>query len=158
VAKLQVDSPDTVQFDEETRNLYQSIGEKFRLKAGWNAWTDDLVIQLKEGEEVQSAGTRETTQWMWETSSESDSAKQLSFVAHIINEDDHPVLLCRQDFEIASSGLISGITTSFSISSLLIGVLIGFVGVGILVAARSNKSNGKVQQRRPLNKQVRKEL
>jgi len=156
--KLIVDSPDTVQFDDETRNLYQSIGEKFRLQPQWEPWSEDLELVLKDGEVVQSVGPREEAVWIWDTVGESDSAQNISFVAHLINEDDHQIFLSRQDFIMAPAGLISGLTSSFSFSSMIIGLLMGFVGVGVVVALKGSPRNESKKNPRTVRKQIRKEL
>jgi FtsZ-binding cell division protein ZapB len=156
--KFRVDSPDTVQFDEETRNLYQSIGDSFRLHPEWDPWSEELEMSLLEGEDIQAIGPREEGVWSWKIQGEPEAPGYVSFVAHLINEDDHPVFLCRQDFRVSSSSLFSSLSSSFSISSMIIGLLIGFVGIGAVVILRSNKTGNDNQKRRVSHKQIRKEM
>jgi len=158
VVRLMVDSPDTVQFTEEERNLYQALGERFRLRPAWDVWSGELEFALAEGEEEQAVGPREEVRWVWNVSGEPETEQPVSLVAHLIDEDDLPVFLTRQDFRFAPSGLISGFASSFSLGSMTVGLLIGFVGVGAVAALRGGSSGNGKKKRRVVKKQIQKEL
>lgn len=122
--RFTVNSPDTVEFGEEARRLYRALGEKFQVAAEWHTSSDSLKALLLGEEPLQSLGPRESTEWRWSFTGGLDQPQRVVLRTHLVDEDGQKIMLADQEFMVNPTGVLFWLRQSFSLVSLLAGILL----------------------------------
>lgn len=142
-AAFTVDSPDTVQFSEEERIMFASLGKEIRIRAFWTAMGGSLESSLVEGEELQAAAPRETAAWAWNFSGSPDSGQMALLRVSFLDQNDNVIPVTDLEFEISPKSIIPlNIKGSFWIPAL-IGFILGSLLMAVLIRLAGRSSNGK---------------
>ncbi len=142
-AAFTVDSPDTVQFSEEERIMFASLGKEIRIRAFWTAMGGSLESSLVEGEELQAAAPRETAAWAWNFSGSPDSGQMALLRVSFLDQNDNVIPVTDLEFEISPKSIIPlNIKGSFWIPAL-IGFILGSLLMAVLIRLTGRSSNGK---------------
>jgi hypothetical protein len=147
VLRLKTASPNTVQFTEEERRLYQSLGGAIKLEAQLKPSSPTLKGTLTTGEVVQSAAPREEAEWQWSLEGTPAEGDVVSLELHVIDENGQKVPLSGYYFQVLPAGLLSGLGGGFSWVSLLVGLLAGVALAGLAVALRDRSSPRRTERR-----------
>lgn len=151
-ASFTVESPDTVQFTDEERVMFASLGKETRVKAVWNSMGGSLESRLANGEELQAVAPREKAEWMWFFSGSPDSSELVMLKVSFLDENDNVIPVTALEFEIEPGSIIPmKITGSFWIP-----VLIGFI-LGSLLAAVLCRITGKSRDGKSRREKSRKD-
>jgi predicted nucleic acid-binding Zn-ribbon protein len=159
VVRFHLESPDTVEFTEEERADYESLGDPIRVKTEWRSWTEGLESTLLDGEPVQSVPPREEAVWRWSLQGGSEAVSRASLRFYLVDSDDQLIQIADQDFELLQGGLIGSIQREFSWLSLISGLLLGAVGVVTLTKLRrrpplSRTNSSRVREEYPTQKRL----
>lgn len=160
--RFSLESPDTIQFTEEERELHQKLGEELKVETAWATSSDHLQAVLRNQEPLQTVAPRETVQWSWFLSGDPAKPELVSLRVHLINSDGQKILLEPQEFFVNPRGIVSLLFEHFSPLSVLAGTLLGVVFFGLLFGfrGRSRKSlaNPRPDSGHPGDYEVPKEL
>jgi predicted nucleic acid-binding Zn-ribbon protein len=148
------ESPDRVEFQEEERVLFDSLGETFKIEPSWSFTGDRLRAVLMEGEPAREAKPREAVEWTWILEGEISEPEQAQLRVLFVNSDDQKISLDPHEFYLTPPGLMFYLIRSFSPVSLGAGVFLGliFAGVAGLFRRRSPSKpsrRSKPSKRRP---------
>ncbi len=141
-AEFTVVSPDTVQFTEDERIMFASLGKEIQVKAEWTSMGGSLESQLTSGEEMQSVAPREKAEWAWTFSGSPDSAEPAQLKLSFIDENENHVPVTALEFEIEPESIIPLKLTGSPWIPGLIGFILGSLLVLILLRLTGKKSNG----------------
>ena len=149
--KFLMESPDRVEFQEEERVLFDSLGESFKIEPSWSFASDRLRAVLMEGEAAREAKPREAVEWTWILEGEISEPERAQLRVLFVNSDDQKISLDPHEFYLTPPGLMSYLIRSFSPVSLGAGVFLGlvFAGVAGLFRRRSSSKSSKPSKRRP---------
>jgi predicted nucleic acid-binding Zn-ribbon protein len=152
--KFLMESPDRVEFQEEERVLFDSLGETFKIEPSWSFTDDRLRAVLMEGEPAREAKPREAVEWTWILEGEISEPEQAQLRVLFVNSDDQKISLDPHEFYLTPPGLMSYLIRSFSPVSLGSGIFLGlvFAGVAGLFRRRSSSKSfkpSKPSKRRP---------
>jgi predicted nucleic acid-binding Zn-ribbon protein len=152
--KFLMESPDRVEFQEEERVLFDSLGETFKIEPSWSFTGDRLRAVLMEGEPAREAKPREAVEWTWILEGEISEPEQAQLRVLFVNSDDQKISLDPHEFYLTPPGLMSYLIRSFSPVSLGSGIFLGlvFAGVAGLFRRRSSSKSfkpSKPSKRRP---------
>jgi predicted nucleic acid-binding Zn-ribbon protein len=152
--KFLMESPDRVEFQEEERVLFDSLGETFKIEPSWSFTDDRLRAVLMEGEPAREAKPREAVEWTWILEGEISEPEQAQLRVLFVNSDDQKISLDPHEFYLTPPGLMFYLIRSFSPVSLGAGVFLGliFAGVAGLFRRRSPSKpsrRSKPSKRRP---------
>jgi predicted nuclease with TOPRIM domain len=142
-AVFTVESPDTVQFTDEERIMFASLGKRTRVSAVWVSMGGSLDSRLTAGEELQAVAPRENAEWTWLFSGTSDSLEPVMLKVNFLDENENIVPVTELEFEIEPESIIPiKIAGSFWIP-VLIGFILGSLLVAILFKFTRERSNGR---------------
>ena len=152
--KFLMESPDRVEFQEEERVLFDSLGETFKIEPSWSFTGDRLRAVLMEGEPAREAKPREAVEWAWILEGEISEPERAQLRVLFVNSDDQKISLDPHEFYLTPPGLMFYLIRSFSPVSLGAGVFLGliFAGVAGLFRRRSPSKpsrRSKPSKRRP---------
>jgi predicted nucleic acid-binding Zn-ribbon protein len=149
ILRLKTASPNTVQFTEEERRLYQALGGVLKMEAALRSSSSSIQSSLAAGESVQSAAPREEAEWQWNLEGSPREGDVMSLDLHIIDENGLKVPLAGYYFQVQSAGLLSSLGGSFSWGSLLVGLLAGvaLAGLGVVFRDRSSPRQNGIRTR-----------
>jgi predicted nucleic acid-binding Zn-ribbon protein len=152
--KFLMESPDRVEFQEEERVLFDSLGERFKIEPSWSFADDRLRAVLMEGEAAREAKPREAVEWSWILEGEISEPERAQLRILFLNSDDQKISLDPHEFYLTPPGLMSYLIRSFSPVSLGSGIFLGlvFAGVAGLFRRRSSSKSfkpSKPSKRRP---------
>ena len=152
--KFLMESPDRVEFQEEERVLFDSLGETFKIEPSWSFTGDRLRAVLMEGEPAREAKPREAVEWTWILEGEISEPERAQLRVLFVNSDDQKISLDPHEFYLTPPGLMFYLIRSFSPVSLGAGVFLGliFAGVAGLFRRRSPSKpsrRSKPSKRRP---------
>ena len=152
--KFLMESPDRVEFQEEERVLFDSLGERFKIEPSWSFAGDRLRAVLMEGEAAREAKPREAVEWTWILEGEISEPERAQLRILFLNSDDQKISLDPHEFYLTPPGLMSYLIRSFSPVSLGSGIFLGlvFAGVAGLFRRRSSSKSfkpSKPSKRRP---------
>jgi predicted nucleic acid-binding Zn-ribbon protein len=152
--KFLMESPDRVEFQEEERVLFDSLGERFKIEPSWSFAGDRLRAVLMEGEAAREAKPREAVEWSWILEGEISEPERAQLRILFLNSDDQKISLDPHEFYLTPPGLMFYLIRSFSPVSLGAGVFLGliFAGVAGLFRRRSPSKpsrRSKPSKRRP---------
>ncbi len=152
--KFLMESPDRVEFQEEERVLFDSLGETFKIEPSWSFTGDRLRAVLMEGEPAREAKPREAVEWTWILEGEISEPERAQLRVLFVNSDDQKISLDPHEFYLTPPGLMFYLIRSFSPVSLGTGVFLGliFAGVAGLFRRRSPSKpsrRSKPSKRRP---------
>jgi predicted nucleic acid-binding Zn-ribbon protein len=152
--KFLMESPDRVEFQEEERVLFDSLGERFKIEPSWSFAGDRLRAVLMEGEAAREAKPREAVEWSWILEGEISEPERAQLRILFLNSDDQKISLDPHEFYLTPPGLMSYLIRSFSPVSLGSGIFLGlvFAGVAGLFRRRSSSKSfkpSKPSKRRP---------
>ena len=149
-AVFNVESPDTVQFTDEERVMFASLGKKIRIRAAWIPMGGSLKSQLAGGDEMQAVAPREKAEWTWSFSGSQDSEEPAMLKVSFMDENDNVIPVTDLEFEIDPESIIPmklngsfwiPALIGFILGSLLVAVLFRFTGKGGNGKSKKEKSN-----------------
>lgn len=132
-------SPNTVQFSDEERILYQALGPDLKAHLGWRSWSSRLEAGLVDGEAVQTLAPREEAHWMWRIEGDGSRAETASLMFSLEDVNGNIIPVLAHDFELAPSGFLANMRSWISLPSTLFGIVIGIlllIGVQLLRSGR----------------------
>lgn len=135
--RFSVLSPDTVQFSQRERELYEALGQKFKVETGWVTASDRLKSVLVEGKTLREVAPREKTEWAWLIDGEIVQPERAVLRISLINADGQTITLDPQEFMVNPSGIVAQLRHYFSPISLAAGALLGVLGFGLIFGFRS---------------------
>ena len=152
--KFLMESPDRVEFQEEERALFESLGEAFKIEPSWAFDSDRLKAVLMEGEAAREAKPREALEWSWILEGEISEPERALLRVQLVNSDDQTISLDPHEFHLTPPGLVSYLMRSFSPVSLGAGVFLGLVFAGVAGLFRRRPRSrpskpSKTSKRRP---------
>ncbi|MFB3904993.1 MAG: hypothetical protein ACE15E_16200 [Acidobacteriota bacterium] len=125
-AVFSVLSPDTVEFTEEERELYQLLGDKLKVEGRWTTSSQALKAVPGTTEPTREIAPREQGTWSWRFEGEPVGAERTAFVAQLTDKNGQTMPLASQEFWIQPAGLWDRVRQSFSFL---------WFGVGAVLAA-----------------------
>ena len=135
--KFQMDSPDLIEFDEEERRLYKALGDPIRIETAWVSESEELTAVLVDGESAdRSLKSREKVQWLWKIEGNLSGEKRIALTTHLTSSDGERVDLAPREFVVQPAGLFAPLRASFSLFSLLAGVVLGATVCGLTLSLR----------------------
>lgn len=134
--QFSAESPDTVQFTEEERTLYERLGEKLQIETEWSSTSDRLQAVLVEKEALQSVALPEKVQWPWRLEGELAQPERVSLHVRLINADGEKISLPTQEFLVGPGGIVGKLSQYLSLPSLLAGSILGVFLFGLLFGFR----------------------
>ena len=129
--KFLLESPDRVEFQDEERVLFDSLGERFKIEPVWSFAGGRLRAVLMEGEAAREATPREAVEWRWILEGAISEPERAQLRFQLVNSDDQKISLDPHEFYLTPPGLISYLIRSFSPVSLGAGVFVGLVFAGV---------------------------
>ena len=140
--KFQAESPDRVEFQEEERVLFESLGESFKIEPSWSFEGGRVRAVLMEGEAAREARPREAVEWTWILEGEISEPERALLRVQLVNSDDQAISLDPHEFYLTPPGLVSYLIRSFSPISLGAGVFLGLVFAGVAGLFRRRSPSG----------------
>jgi len=134
--RFDVKSPEIVRFTEEERKIYEVLGETLKIQTSWQTRSDNLKIVLLDKEPLQTVGPREKIEWPWMFQGEISQPEPVSLVTHLISPDGTELLLGSQDFTVSPGQIFARLRHSFSLISLLAGVVLALAALGLVFTFR----------------------
>jgi peptidoglycan hydrolase CwlO-like protein len=122
--RFSLNSPDTVEFSEEERRLYQALGTKLTVETLWSA-SGELQAVLSDSQAKQQLAPRETASWTWALQGEILQPEAASLMYVITDANGQRIPLSTLDFTIYPAGMWAYVKRSFSWISLLAGIVLG---------------------------------
>ena len=147
--KFLTESPDRVEFQEEERVLFDSLGEVFKVEPSWSFASDRLRAVLMEGEAAREVKPREAVEWAWILEGEIVEPEQARLRVQLVNTDDRKISLDPHEFYLTPPGLMSYLVRSFSPISLGAGVFVGLVFAGVAGVFRRRSSSRPSRPSKP---------
>jgi len=139
--RLEVKSPDIVKFAEEEREVYEILGETLKFRTSWQTRSDNLKIVLLDKEPLQTVGPREKIEWPWMFQGDISQPEQVSLITHLVSPDGVEIFLGSQDFMVSPGQMLVRLRHSFSLISLLAGVVLALAALGIVFTFRKRSQN-----------------
>ncbi len=145
-----VESPDTVQFTDEERVMFASLGKETRVRAVWVPMGGSLESRLDGGEEIQAVAPREKAEWTWTFSGTEGSVEPVLFKLSFLDENENVIQVTDLEFEIGPESIIPlkldgtlwiPMLIGFILGSLLAAILFRFTGKGGNGKSKREKSN-----------------
>ncbi len=134
---FQMDSPDLVEFDEEERRLYKALGNPVRIETAWISESKELKAVLVDGEAAhRSLKPREEVQWLWKIEGNLSEEERIVLTTHLTSSDGERVDLAPREFLVQPAGLLAPLRASFSLFSLLAGVVLGAAVFGLALSLK----------------------
>ncbi len=131
-------SPNTVQFSEEERRLYEALGQALTVEAAWESRSGRLQAALQSGSARQEVAPREQGEWTWVFQGSPTGEEVVALKLRVFSED-LPIDLGQYQFPVAPDRLLARFGSSFSILSLGVGLVLGIALAGIAVAMRGRQ-------------------
>jgi hypothetical protein len=144
--RLEVKSPDIVKFAEEEREVYEVLGETLKIQTSWQSRSDDLKIVLLDKEPLQTVGPREKIEWPWMFQGDISQPEQVSLVTHLVSPDGVEIFLGSQDFTVSPGQILVRLRHSFSLISLLAGVVLALAALGIVFTFRRKSQHLETEE------------
>ncbi len=125
------DSPDTVQFTEEERKLYEALGEVIRVETDWQANNLTFILMPESDggeavESIQAVRPREKVEWPWLCKGKISQPETVLLNAHLIDQNGQRIRIDSQEFMVAPAGILDSARQAFSPLSVAAGSLLGF--------------------------------
>jgi len=139
--RLEVKSPDIVKFAEEEREVYEILGETLKFQTSWQTRSDNLKIVLLDKEPLQTVGPREKIEWPWMFQGDISQPEQVSLITHLVSPDGVEIFLGSQDFMVSPGQMLVRLRHSFSLISLLAGVVLALAALGIVFTFRKRSQS-----------------
>ncbi len=149
-------SPDTVKLTERERELHSALGDDIRAEMGW-VTPEKLVIELAGDDPRREVKVRESTFWDWSVDGELIRSEPATLKIDLIDRNDQRILLHTRQFVVHPAGLRSWLSRSFSLPSLLAGLILGAGSIGTLLFLRRPQGR-RVRSRHPVEYLAEKEL
>lgn len=150
-------SPNTVQFTEEERSLYEALGSGLKVQPTWRSWSGSLQPILEAGDAVQVTAPREESKWQWSFRGSPSGNERLVLDLRILDSDGQSVPLGDYQFRIDGAGWLSILNESPYIPAA-IGFLLGLALAGVAIALRDRRSPKQKRTARPVSVPSAKEL
>ena len=147
--RFQMDSPDLVEFDEEERRLYRALGDPIRIETAWVSESEELKAVLVDGEAAhRSLKPREKVHWLWRIEGSLSREERIVLTTHLTSRDGERVDLAPREFVVQPAGLLAPLRASFSLFSLLAGVVLGAAVFGLALSLRGRSQPKTVPVKR----------
>ncbi|MBI4444635.1 MAG: hypothetical protein HY645_01895 [Acidobacteria bacterium] len=134
-------SPDIVEFSEEERKLYATLGSGAVAMAAWSGAPGFEATLLKTPGE-QSIAPRSPMQWEWLLGGNLSSRQPISLHLQLINSEEQKIFLDPLEFTLRPSGFQAWVQDKFSLVSFAGGALLvtlaGLVGLGFFKRSRTS--------------------
>jgi hypothetical protein len=124
---FRVESPNTVEFTAEERELYESLGDKFKVRAHWDSGSGRLEPVLRSGQAVQEVAVRDRGEWTWLFQGALNEPETLTLTLQLIDQDEQVLKVAAQEFQVLPSGVLAHFSHSISLFSVLFGLILGVV-------------------------------
>ena len=156
--KFQMDSPDLVEFDDEERRLYKALGDPIRIETAWVSESEELKAVLVDGDAAhRNLKPREKVQWLWKIEGNLSAEERIVLTTHLTSRDGERVDLAPREFLVQPAGLLAPFRASFSLFSLLTGVVLGAAVFGLALSLRG-RSQPKTEAVKREDYVIQKEL
>ncbi len=149
VVRFSAVSPDTVEFDENERALYETLGDEIAVETSWTTSSGNLEITLDGDAPGRKVAPRESAEWSYRFESAADLPARVTLVATIQGAGENKVPLLIRDFEISPGGFMHSARTTFSWIWLGVGVLGGMVVLAPVLFLRGRQRKTPVAVRHP---------
>ena len=157
VVVVKLDSPETVAFSERERELYESLGEQWQVKASWVSEDESIEVQPREGEMIQQLAQRESVQWRWQLAGSPVEPVRVALNLSLINSNDLEVDVLQRQFLVRPAGLGVWLWETLSWFPLAMGGLLGATAMALVGRSR-NRRTPAVRGRTSSSGEVRKGL
>ena len=153
-------SPDTVKFSKEERELYEALGDQFRIGTEWQSGSGRLKMLLLNQEPLQTVGARESAHWPWLFQGELTEPEGVSLVVYMLDSEGQKIILGSQDFTLQPGQMVARFRQSFSVVSMAAGAALGMLVFGFVFGfgRRSRPVEKSAPRSRPRNVVVQKKL
>lgn len=141
-----VKSPEIVRFSEEEREIYEVLGETLKIQTSWQTRSNDLKIVLLDKEPLQTVGPREKVEWPWMFQGDISQPEQVSLVTHLVSPEGAEIFLSSQDFTVSPGHMFARLRHSFSLISLVAGVVLALAVLGIVFTFRRNSQSSEGEE------------
>jgi predicted nucleic acid-binding Zn-ribbon protein len=131
-------SPNTVQFSEEERRLYEALGQGLAVEAGWESRTGRLQAVLQSDSARREIAPREQAEWTWVFQGSPASEEMMTLKLRVFAED-LPVELGQYQYPVAPGRLLARLGGSFSLLSMAIGLVLGIAVAGMAISLRERR-------------------
>jgi seryl-tRNA synthetase len=144
---LRMESPDTVQFSEDERRLFDAMGRQLKIEAEWISWNGSFQARISEGDPVKAVAPRQEALWVWDFAGSPERPEVLSLQLRVLDENGLAVPLGEFQTTIGPSGW-RGFLAEVSWTSLVTGAFLGsLVGGGLMVLTRRRAFSHRRQPR-----------
>jgi len=140
VVSFLVESPDTVEFTAEEREFYETFGKVFKVETSWESGSGQLEPVLKAGEAVQEVAPRDQAEWTWQFQGLLSEPETVSLSLRLVDVDEQVLEIVTQEFEMTPSGFLPQLWSSFSLLSVVLGLVLGVAGCVVAGSIRGTKS------------------
>ncbi len=144
--RFEVKSPEIVRFSEEEREIYEVLGETLKIQTSWQTRSNDLKIVLLDKEPLQTVGPREKVEWPWMFQGDISQPEQVSLVTHLVSPEGAEIFLSSQDFTVSPGHMFARLRHSFSLISLVAGVVLALAVLGIVFTFRRNSQSSEGEE------------
>lgn len=144
-AILEAVSPNTVQFSDEERILYQALGPNLKAHLGWRTWSSRIEAGLVDGEAARALAPREEARWLWRFEGDGSRSEKASLVFSLEDVNGNIIPVLAHDFQLAPSGFLAGVRNSISLLSTVFGIVIGIL---LLIAFQLLRSGRETAPRK----------
>jgi hypothetical protein len=151
-------SPDRVEFTEDEREFYDSLGDTLKVEPTWVPGSDRLETVLESGAPVQEIAPREQGAWTFLFHGDIDNAEQVKLGLRLIDVDDQVVEVASQDYELNPAGFLARVASTFSWTSMLLGLGLGLAGGAFIGSMRSGSQGRKNRSAREREFAAQKQL
>ena len=141
-ARFTVESPDTVQFSEEERLMFASLGKEIQVRAEWISMGGDLETSLTSGDAVQSVPPRETAEWAWSFSGSPEMENPAQLRISFVDSNQNAVPVTELEFSIEPESIIPLKLGGSIWIPALAGFILGSLLALLLVGLTGKKKNG----------------
>ena len=150
-AVFSVVSPDTVEFTEEERELYQLLGDKLKIESNWTTAGPTLKAVPDSPNLSREIGPREQGKWSWRLQGEPGGPERTVFIAHLTDKEGQTMPLATQEFWVYPAGAWDRTKQSFSFLWFGVGAVLAAALLSIvwLVTGRRPREPGRPSPREP---------
>jgi predicted nuclease with TOPRIM domain len=144
-ASFLVLSPDTVEFTTEERELYQLLGDKFKVQTDWKTEGESLK-PVGSSPALQEVNTRDRAEWSWQLAGDITEAHRIDFLTQMVNRDGQKISLSSHQFWVYPAGRWDNFRRSFAPLSFGLGILLGMAVLSVVWLLRGHRvraANGR---------------
>ncbi|RPI28344.1 MAG: hypothetical protein EHM61_05475 [Acidobacteria bacterium] len=150
-AVFSVASPDTVEFTEEERDLYQLLGDKLKIQSSWTTNSPNVKAVPENPTPLQEIAVREQGKWSWRFEGEPTGPERTVFQAQLTDKNGQSMPLAAQEFWLYPTSTWDRIKRSFSFLWFGAGAVLaaGLLSIFWLVTGSRSKETRSLAAREP---------